>query len=326
MKKQIKKAEITMTTIVSIIIVLFTLGVLLLIFSQISWKGDVNREVCHQSVVLRGSLPDSAILSLVAEDGSKGLVNLKCKTKRICVTGKTFFQGEGECAEILGDDFITYRIDLSNQEKAEEQIKQLMGREMAECWEMMGRGNLQIFMRPNQDFKPKITGVVCSRISFDESVTSNVQEVTGLEYYLLTHKVPNNEISYWDYFRNALDGNTIALLAGGRLEQLQKGKLNLKETKAIVYAEAGKSNLGELIGGAVGVVVPMAVGGQAGVAFSPSFGYLGLKAGGWVSKKISNLQGLFVDGNQEFSSGIYLVDYNKESFDNMGITSFENTA
>lgn len=37
--------------------------ILLFVFLQISFSGNVDREVCHQSVVFKGSLPDEDFLA-----------------------------------------------------------------------------------------------------------------------------------------------------------------------------------------------------------------------------------------------------------------------
>ena len=67
------KGEITTSQLVTI--VLFILGFAILLFAlyELIWKGDLDKQVCHQSVILRATMPDIA----------KGYVPLKCKTEKI---------------------------------------------------------------------------------------------------------------------------------------------------------------------------------------------------------------------------------------------------
>jgi hypothetical protein len=313
-----KKAEISVSMIVGIVIIVITFGIVALVYSQLITPIDMDREVCKQSAVFRGTLPEGAIAGQ-----TKDLISLKCKTKRICVTTKNVFQGKGECSHLLGEDFSTYRI---KNKTADQQIKTLLAREMADCWDMLGRGNIAIFAR---DMKSKTSigavAVICSRIHFDETITGTgegqlgIKEIQGFNRYLLSHKVPNHEVSYWDFFRNTYDGETMAILSGNTVagSDFLNDKMNITDTKTIVFIEVRPTIAGALMGsaitGTVGALVGAKVGGVAGFMGGGLTGAkFGFDFGDWAHLKLLENEGLFPDGTN--AAGIFLTDYNMKGF------------
>ena len=316
-----KKAEISTSMIIGIIIVVITFGIVAIVYSQLFSNTDIDREVCKQSAMFRGTLPEGSLAGQ-----SRDLISLKCKTKRICVTSNNFFQGKGECENDLGSDFTTYRI---KKDTADQQIKTLLAREMADCWDMLGRGNIAIFAR---DMRAKeeigAVAVVCSRIHFDETITGNqenqlgIKNIYGFNHYLLNHKVPSHEISYWDFLRNAYHGETLQLLSGDMVKsnatRFLSDELSIETTKAIVFMEVRPTlagammvapitgTVGALVGGKIGGVGGFMGGGVTGAAF-------GFKFGDWAHLKGLQTDGLFPDGTT--ASGIFLTDYNLKGFE-----------
>jgi uncharacterized membrane protein len=319
------KAEISVSMIIGIVIIVLTFGIIAIVYSQLITPVDMDREVCKQYAALRGTMPDG-----LATGQIKDLIALKCKTKRICVTSKTLLQGKGECEKELGSDYSTYRI---KEKTAEQQIKTLLAREMADCWDMLGRGNLQIFAREITTDSPiESVGVICSRIHFDETITEsnglNIQQITGMNRYLLSHKVPNYEISYWDFLRNAYDGETMAILYGQGVQDNQVAKTltfleaptDLTKTKAITYVEASPTAAGAIFGAMAGAGV-----GVIGSIFVPKMtgffigggAYLGARVGEWAHLENLGKEKLFKsaeDSKQTSASAIFLTDYTMEGF------------
>ena len=111
MKKQSKKAEMTSTHLVTIILLMSGFAILLTVFFQVGFTKEIDRAVCHESVILRMTLPDTFDL--------KNLPALKCKTRKVCITDDLI--GKGNCEE-LGGEYETIKISKSETER-EKQIK-----------------------------------------------------------------------------------------------------------------------------------------------------------------------------------------------------------
>ena len=304
-----KKGALEAKMLISIILLIAGFGIILFMYSQLNWTGNIDREVCHESVILRGTLPEKSIIS------TKDVVPLKCKTRNICITSKLF--GKGNCNE-FGNEYNTIRI---SKDKMEQEIKMTIAREMADCWSMMGEGKIKIFSR---GIKTKKSCSICSRIAFDNSIKENPTKIKEFGKYLINHKVPNKEISYWDFLSSGLDkknydSNTDVLSS---------------DEKAIIFVETGQTiapqfiadvlkagtgcTLGAKMGAGIGFIVPggVATGGLVGCVGGAVIGIdLIGKLGEEIDKKLESV---------EFSSANFLVDYSKKSIDELGCDSLES--
>lgn len=315
--------------IVSLIIIIVSLVVIVLIFLRLNPSGDTDRIACMQSAVIKGTIPDVAT--------AKEIVSLKCKTKRICVTTHAILKGECE-SELGSDTYTTYRL-TGNDESQKNQIKMVIAREMADCWNMLGEGLLQIFKTDISTNSFNGKAVICSRVMFDKTVTTKFTEVDGMNNYLLSHKVPGRDISYWDYLRNAYDGETLQMLNGaivkGEISSMDifNDKLDLTKQKAIFYLESSISQIGRVVGAVAGVAGATLLMGSFGGAGSKAVGFLGevtrmgdteLKLGvlgvaGYYGGNIAQdkYKELIAPGMPEGKdaiSGVFLTDYTVEGF------------
>lgn len=324
-----KKAEISVSMIIGIIIVVVTFVIIALVYSQLTASIDLDRETCKTSAMLRGTMPSGVAGSALE---AQELISLKCKTKKICVT--TNLIAKGDCPEFGTTEgkYSTYRIS-TDLVKADQQIKTLLAREMADCWDMLGKGTFSIFGR---ELTTKSTlgavAVICSRIQFDKTIIGEekgqlgISEIKGFNHYLLTHKVPNHEISYWDFLRNAYDGETIQLLSGDMVKSspefssFLENTLDITSKKTIIFMEVRPTLAGALIGGTVGAGI-----GLIGTIYSGGSGAGALIGGGvigggmlgnWIQMEFLRSEGLFpgADNNGLFASGIFLTDYDLEGF------------
>jgi len=183
--KRIKKGSITSQQLVTIILLIAGFAIVLLVFSQISWTGQIDREVCHQSVVLRATVPSE----------TQGLVPLKCKTSKICVTSGII---GGKCEE----DFKNVKGITKAKVGEVKDVEKLISQEIVDCWTTMGEGKVSLFSQYWADtfgiggVYP--TCVICSRIAFDEKLDLDLDDINVLEY-MRTHKIPNGNISYYAY-------------------------------------------------------------------------------------------------------------------------------
>jgi len=185
-----KKGDISIGWIVTIIILIIGFGLLLVFYYNIGGTSTIDREVCHQSVIFRATLPEFA--------NAQTLLPLKCKTNKICITTRTIGR---ECEDFIGETGITY-VKVKN----EEEIAQLYSEEILSCWSMMGEGKLSLF--PNWWVTKFGVGtvhpscVICSRMAFDkvglEKSEIDISKADILEY-MMTHKIPGKELTYYEY-------------------------------------------------------------------------------------------------------------------------------
>jgi hypothetical protein len=318
-----KKGQNSAGFIVGIVLVVITIFVLVLVYMQLSTKGEMDRNVCHQSVVVRGTLGATPVGSDTFE--------LKCKTKRICVTA---VKGE-DCKKSMGSEAVIYQVNgtLENKQK---QMRQLIAREMADCWSMMGEGKLNVFSREwTKEAKFSSVGVVCTRIAFDDSIIAvesgnTISTLDGMNAYLLSHKVPGKQISYWDYFRDTADGDTLQLFSGEDFVKaggnISSTVLNLSSQKAIVYfefkADTMAKRIGQMAGGG-GVLIgslftPLGrglslVGGPTAALAAVG---AGVYYGGEIGEKIQSYFSTNPISNEvdKSISGLFLIDYTPEGF------------
>ena len=186
--KNTKKASLTAKQFVTILISLVGFIIVLFLFSRFNWQGEVDEQACHESVVFRGTMPDNKVFS------GKELIPLNCKTKDVCIS----LDNDGDC-ENLGKDFNTIRINGNDDEKIKQQIKSALSQEMADCWGMMGEGKLQLFSRELKTQNVNSKAFICSIVEFDNSVKDRVDEVEGIEEYMLRYKAKDMEESYLEY-------------------------------------------------------------------------------------------------------------------------------
>ena len=316
---KIKKGELTSTQLISIILIVVGLVIISFFIYQLNWTGNVDREVCHQSVIIRGTLPDKWWLD------TKDYSPLTCKTKKMCFSDNLI--QKGSCSNPnLGDKFDTIRIG-SNLETQDNSIKTTIAREMADCWSMMGEGKLQVFKRDLASLTNRQRCVVCSIIDFQDSVKTKNTEVDGMGLYLMSHLVPNTDKAYWAYLTRSNSVGVPFLCEGekctsGQQELKNFDKMNTANPKAVIYLEKSRSYLGGWLGftgGGVlgGTVLGFLTGGPigAGIGFVVG-GSIAAKAGDDIQKQI--------DFNTPSVSGIFLIDYNSDDFKNLKCDSLEN--
>jgi len=189
-----RRAELTSKYLVYIILLVLGFLIVLFLYWQISWTGTVNKEVCHQSVIIRGTLPSFG--------GAKEYVPLKCKTEKICITSGLI---GGKCEDSFGEKESVTKVKVKNIE----QIEKFIAQNIIDCWSMMGEGKVLV----NTDWIATTYGfgvissdcIVCSRIAFDKKALEE-KEITQEELskidvlkYMATHYIPGKEITYLDY-------------------------------------------------------------------------------------------------------------------------------
>lgn len=193
-----KKADVTIGFIVSVIVLLIGFALLLLIYYQFYWQGQVDTSVCHNSVVYRGTLPSA----------SKSLIPLKCATTKICITANIL--QPGNCEEFKNDQGVmTMRV--SNNQDGLDQIQKVYADQILSCWSMMGQGKVSLYsdvLSQSFGFKEISSScVVCARVAIDNNSINKDQidlSKMNIYQYMNTHLVPGKDVTYF----SAMSGNS----------------------------------------------------------------------------------------------------------------------
>lgn len=186
-----KRAELTTAQIITMVIVVIAFAIILFILYQMFSYGKIDQDACHTSVVFRGTLP--------AFGGAKDYVPLKCKTEKICVTGKLF---GGNCPDYGSEKGISYARVNSKTE-----VEQLFAQNIVQCWQMMGEGKVSIFsewVAQTYGFGAVYPScVICNRIAFDRASLDGKVDLgqINVQAYMDTHLVPGKNYTYSDFLR-----------------------------------------------------------------------------------------------------------------------------
>lgn len=157
-----KRGQTTQAVIISAVILLLTAAVLFYFFKILPYKETIDKEACHQSVLLRSQ----EILGL--QPGQVLKVALNCKTQEI-------------------------EIDSTNSDF----IKREIANAMYDCWWMLGEGEKNFFSR---GWTKDSYCVICARINFSETTQKKFSEIKNFDIYLAETKVPKKNITYAEYF------------------------------------------------------------------------------------------------------------------------------
>jgi hypothetical protein len=170
-KKHGRKA-IAATTLITLIIGLVGFVVLLAFTGQFLLKMNeaVHDKTCQYSVILH--------------DASEQLVDFSCPRKEITIGTDSVIAGGGKKRVMVG----TKITKSYKPEYFEEAAKYTISDEMFRCWDIFGRGDLDIMKRN------VVSGnnycIVCADITFSKDARqTNTQPITGLDSYMSGHKI-----------------------------------------------------------------------------------------------------------------------------------------
>lgn len=196
----IKKGDISVNFFIGVVLVLIGMVILFLIVSKFFWKGTVDNEACHQSVIFRASVPNLAT----------SYVPLKCQTEKICITAKLF---GGKCKDYGDLKGITY-VRVSNLD----QVQKALAENTVNCWSMLGEGKVGLFSQyvaKNYGLGSVYpTCIICSRIAFDsDSLRDSKIDLSKMDMmkYMQTHAIQGEDISYYDYLAGDSSGAKLAV-------------------------------------------------------------------------------------------------------------------
>lgn len=193
-----KKGELMTSQIVGFILLIISFIIVLWIYFQIAFPEQIDRTTCHESVVLRATLGAVTPLDI----GTK-FTPLQCKTEKICIGGDCKeFEGAKNVLNIKAKDIDDDR-----------DVEKVIAQEMVDCWTMMGAGKVAVFTTdiPAQYHLSKLasTCVVCSRIAISDNIDKKIVDEVNPMDYMFNHKVPGEEVSYYEFFSGDSSGATI---------------------------------------------------------------------------------------------------------------------
>lgn len=234
-----KRAELTTQQIVILIILIISFIVILLFLLFLNPWNVSDKEVCHNSVVMRSApvLPANS-------------VPLDCKTKYLCVSK------DGSCEKMTSPDI--------EKVKTKEEAYKVLADEMADCWWMFGEGKVDYV---GKDMVPKRYCSICTLVAFDDSLEKvfSSGEIDKKEFYsyLSSTKISDKNYTYLDYLVGA---QKISDIYAGEF-----GAISLDKQYYIVTSIDSKTNWlkwGVVLGGAaaVGIVALPVIGGSASIA------------------------------------------------------------
>jgi len=149
-----KKGELTTKQLVTLIVLIASFIIILFLFFQLNLGSTSNKEICHNSVVLKAKTASLA-------------GNLDCRTEYVCVSGG------GECEDLT--ETLTRDVDASNKTT----IMNALAEELADCWWMFGEGEVEYVDRGAFN---DVACSICSIVGFDEDLKESVS-ITYREFY-----------------------------------------------------------------------------------------------------------------------------------------------
>ena len=182
-----KKGELTTTQLVTIIVLIVSFIIILFLIFRLNPGEHSNKEICHNSVVLRGNLV------LRATSGGP----LDCRTNYLCISG-----GD-DCENLASASKV--EVNLNNKD-SENEIIEAVAKEMADCWYMFGEGKVNY----GEIGSSTIKYAICSVVEFDEKIQKKYPEITYAEFYDYLRKTQKQSSqSYLNYLYGVNDVNFV---------------------------------------------------------------------------------------------------------------------
>ena len=157
-----------------------TIFVLFIFLNRANLGKETEQDICHYSVVAR-----STAISIV--NPLKTVVPLNCKTQYVCISK------DGTC-----DKLISPQIKKVEDKK---EVYNVLANQLANCWRMFGEGKVDYTGKELSAGKNYCS--LCYQVAFDKSIKEMLKTDTidkGDFYnYLEDTKIPEKDISYWDY-------------------------------------------------------------------------------------------------------------------------------
>ena len=197
--RKIKKGEITTQQIVILIIVLISFAIILFFLMRLNLGKTTDKEICHNSVVMKGN-------SALKSTGS-----LNCKRDYVCLTF------DGSCENMTAPEL--------KKVKTVNQTYQVLADEMADCWWMFGEGKIDYV---GEKALEKNYCSICTQLAFDNSM----KKIKGFESgkinaddfykYLSEKKMPAKKQTYLEYLFGQGDLSHLKSSVGQNVDNTEK--------------------------------------------------------------------------------------------------------
>jgi hypothetical protein len=293
-----KNGEITSQQIVILIIIIVSFAVLLYFLFALNLGEESSKELCRNSVLLRGN---SAIPS--------GSIPLNCERSYECLTA------DGSCEGITNPD-------VKAEVKNLDEVYKKLADSMAECWWMFGEGKIAYV---GDDLLTENNYCsICSQIYFDESVKTieGIEEdkisKNGLYEYMSRAQVPGQQKTYLEYLfgDNNLDDIKAKINENPEVGEITFGAINLEsENHQLTVMGITSENNRWIVGGVAvaGVVAYFIPGVNVATVAGALFVGSATVAGGFAG---NSAEAIFVKGTgvDNIFLSPTIVEANSEQF------------
>lgn len=308
------KGEMTSSQIVTTVLSIGAF-IIVLIFVAVLYEGGDRTgriETCKFSVLSRATVPDLV----------QARVPLKCTTGKICIS-----EGD-DCPQFIGEKNVE-RVSVSGSDDEKIALmEETVARSLYECWNMMGRGQLNIFRGTSELFfgGGASSCVVCDRIAFSSDVmSSGLPASMDMKTYLETHGPDDGSGHSYVYlltdretntFLSAEESDTLLRQAEGSIDISLEGSQN--NQLAILFAQNKPVSFGSVLenwgyvafaAGTSASRVPV-VGTQAGFILglgSAGLGVIGASSAYAGQLAAASYCGSFTSPESDFDHGCSLV-------------------
>lgn len=235
-----EKKGLTSEQLVLFIVAAVSMAVILIFVLFYPWGPTIDKETCHQSIVLRSSFNYGPL------EGKK-VIPLKCQTEKICLS----MSGE-DCEKEFGisskENIIT-KIKLDKDtSKARKEVKDAIANAMYDCHSMLGEGKLDFMPHA---FYERNYCLICSRFAFDEKAKKEVGGITyGEIYQYLQEKKTPQDKSYLEYLYPGWKNWQHAKIIFNELQSSSKNgefkKLKFEDWKINLNQEGGYAIIAQM--------------------------------------------------------------------------------
>ncbi len=311
MKKE-KKADMSISWIVIIILTILGFVVLLLLYLFFPWKETIDLETCHNSVLIKAITPNVPI-----SGGKLVELPLRCKTEKICISTKT----KGDCDEFYGK-YTTKKV-IKDPDKQQEKIKEILAEQLYNCWWMMGEGKVQVFTREASGTYYKDRCVLCARIAFSKELKEQGGKVKLFFNYLQNTKVPGAEYTYLDFLSKSIDatgrGRLISREGMYNIDPGESRDLPYSKQHVIIFREFDRTVLQKRLGAAAGGLLGLFISLKTGLTKAGFLVGVGIYAGSQFGDAIG---GAYI--GEEYISTWAIAPYEEDELRDFNCDSFEN--
>lgn len=237
-----KRGELTTQQIITLIILLVSFAVILFLLFRLNLGGESNKEICHNSVVLKANP------ALPADS-----VTLDCDRTYICVTE------DGSCEGMYNP--------IVEKVKTLDEVYEVLANEMSDCWWMFGEGKVKYI---SDTVLERNYCSICSQILFDDSL-NNIEGIEdSIDKNELYEYLANNEVkegtTYSEYFFGTNDVESLkqSIIDEGASTDLSFGEIVVGEQYYVVMGIISQiGNTYKWIAAGVGVLaLPVILSGS----------------------------------------------------------------